>query len=103
MGRMGRRLVQLIAEDPSLSLAAALEHRGHASLGEDAGTSAGTKAMGIPLADSVPPGDAVDVMIDFSTPGSALAIGAWCRDRRVPLVVGTTGLEPEQRRELEAA
>lgn len=103
MGRMGRRLIQLIAEDPSLALAAALEHRGHPGLGEDAGTAAGAAPMGVPLADSVPAQQDVDVMIDFSMPVASMAIGAWCRERRVPLVVGTTGLEPEHRRELEAA
>lgn len=103
MGRMGRRLIQLIAEDPALSLAAALEQPGHPGIGEDAGTLAGSPPSGVPLGPTVPDGVRVDAMIDFSAPAAALSIGAWCRDHRVPLVVGTTGLEPEQRRELETA
>jgi 4-hydroxy-tetrahydrodipicolinate reductase len=100
---MGQRLIRLIGEDPSLVLAAALVRQGHAGLGEDAGTSAGAAPLGVPLGAEVPAGVAVDVMVDFSAPPAALAVGAWCRGRRVPLVVGTTGLEAEQRRELEAA
>jgi 4-hydroxy-tetrahydrodipicolinate reductase len=103
MGRMGRRLIQLIAEDPSLGLAAALEYQGHPRMGEDAGLSAGCGALGVPLAATVPPETAVDVMVDFSMSAAALAVGAWCRGRGVPLVVGTTGFEDSQRAELERA
>jgi 4-hydroxy-tetrahydrodipicolinate reductase len=100
---MGRRLIQLVVEDPSLELAAALVRPGHPAAGQDAGTSAGAAPSGVPLVASVPSGVPVDVMVDFSTPAAALAIGAWCRERRVPLVVGTTGFEAGQRAELEAA
>lgn len=102
-GRMGVRLIQLIAEDPSLRLAAALERAAHPRLGQDAGTVAGIPALGVPLTDSVPPTTALDVMIDFSSPDASLAMGTWCKDHGIPLVVGTTGLEPARRRELEAA
>jgi 4-hydroxy-tetrahydrodipicolinate reductase len=103
MGRMGLRLIQLIAEDPSLALAAALERVGHPRLGEDAGAAAGTGPLGVPLSSEVPAAASVDVVVDFSTPPAALTIGASCRERRIPLVVGTTGLEAGQRSELQAA
>jgi 4-hydroxy-tetrahydrodipicolinate reductase len=102
LGRMGIRLIQLIADDPSLKLAAALVRDGHPRLGEDAGTAVGVAPMGVTLGASVPAGAAVDVMVDFSAPTAVLAVGAWCREQGVPLVVGTTGLEAEHRRELEA-
>ena len=41
-GRMGALIVQLVAEDPSLKLAAALEAPGHPKLGQDAGIAAGS-------------------------------------------------------------
>lgn len=103
LGRMGRRLIQLLAEDPTLALAAALEHAGHPAIGQDAGTAAGAAPMGVALGAEVPAGARVDAMIDFSAPGATLAIVGWCRANRVPLVVGTTGLEQGQRRELESA
>jgi 4-hydroxy-tetrahydrodipicolinate reductase len=100
---MGLRLIQLIAEDPGLTLAAAVERDGHPGLGEDAGTAAGTAARAVPVVAAVPPDTAVEVMVDFSIPGAAMAIARWCRQRRVPLVVGTTGFDSDQRRELDDA
>ena len=104
LGRMGIRLIQLIAEDPSLELAAALVRDGHPRAGRGCrhGGRRGCR-WASPLGAAVPAGAAVDVMVDFSAPAAALAIGAWCREQGVPLVVGTTGLEAEHRRELEAA
>jgi 4-hydroxy-tetrahydrodipicolinate reductase len=102
-GRMGTRLIQLIAADPSLSLAAALARDGHPRLGEDAGTLVGAAPLGISLSPSVPSGTAVDVMIDFSTPEAAGAIADWCQGRGVPLLVGTTGFDPPRRQKLESA
>jgi 4-hydroxy-tetrahydrodipicolinate reductase len=103
LGRMGTRLIQLIAEDPTLRLAAALVREGHPRLGEDAGTLVGVAPLGIPVSRSVPTETAIDVMVDFSTPQSALAIGDWSRQRGVPLLVGTTGFDPAQRKTLESA
>jgi 4-hydroxy-tetrahydrodipicolinate reductase len=49
-------------------------------------------------------GDAlVDVVIDFSSPDSAVTSAAWCAGHGVALVVGTTGLSEDQRRALEDA
>jgi 4-hydroxy-tetrahydrodipicolinate reductase len=101
-GRMGRRLVALAAADPELALAAALEAPGHLQLGQDAGTAAGVGPLGVPLAAELPesagPGAAapVDVVIDFSLPAAVEAITETCRRRRLPLVVATTGLDPQQ-------
>jgi 4-hydroxy-tetrahydrodipicolinate reductase len=100
---MGTRLIQLIAEDPGLKLAAALEREGHLRLGDDAGALAGVASAGVPLSRSVPDDVAIDVMVDFSTPSAALEIGEWCRRRQVPLVVGTTGLSREEKAVLESA
>jgi len=39
----------------------------------------------------------VDVVIDFSSPEGVVVSARWCRDHRVALVVGATGLSDEQR------
>ncbi len=97
---MGIRLIQLIHADPALRLGAALDRADHPSLGEDVGPLAGLGPLGVPLSAKldVP----LDAMIDFSLPAGTLALAGVCQERGVPLVVGTTGFEPEQRRELEA-
>ena len=93
-GRMGRRLVALSAADSQLTLAAALESPQSPLLGADAGIVAGAGALGVTLASEllVP----VDVVIDFSVPKAAAAILETCRRKELPLVLATTGLEPEQ-------
>jgi 4-hydroxy-tetrahydrodipicolinate reductase len=43
----------------------------------------------------------VDVVIDFSSPDGVLASATWCADHGKGLVIGTTGLTEDQRREVE--
>ncbi len=101
-GRMGTRLIQLVAADPELELGAALEHAGHQKLGEDAGTLAGVSSLRVALASEVTPNAALDVMVDFSLPEGSLEIARVCARQKIPLVVGTTGFSPNQRAELES-
>ncbi len=98
-GRMGTRLIQLIQADPALRLAAALDRSDHPRRGEDAGALAGVGALGVPLSGTLD--RPVDVVIDFSLPAGTLALAPVCAERGIPLAVGTTGFEPEQRRALE--
>jgi 4-hydroxy-tetrahydrodipicolinate reductase len=98
---MGQRLVAFVAADPELSLAAAIDSPQHPRLGEDAGTIAGVKALGVPLASSI---DApVDVVIDFSVPAAAEKIVEICRQKKLSLVVATTGLDEPQLKRVRAA
>ena len=100
-GRMGKRLVALGADDPQLNLVAALEAPDHPLLGQDAGVLAGGVPLGVALSSeiTVP----VDVVIDFSVPRAAEKIIETCRAKRIPLVVATTGFEPEQLEKLRSA
>ena len=98
---MGQRLIALASADRDLKIVAALEHAGHSKLGQDAGTIAGVAPLGLPLSSVL---DArADVMIDFSTPAGAKAAIATCVDRKLPLVLATTGLEPEEQALARAA
>jgi 4-hydroxy-tetrahydrodipicolinate reductase len=100
---MGTRLIQLIREDPSLRLAAAVDRAGHPRLGDDAGVLTGGGPLGVKLADRLDPAVKLDAVIDFSLPAGTLALVGTCRDRGIPLVVGTTGFEPGERAKVEAA
>src|SRR3954447_15383588 len=102
-GRMGQRLVHLAHHDKGLALGAALESPGNPHLGRDAGEVCGLGTLGVPLRAEVPIGQRLDVMVDFSTPEGTLAVLRVCTERRVPLVVATTGFTPAQRQEAEAA
>lgn len=100
-GRMGRRIVALIAEDKELALAAALESAGHPEFGKDAGELAGIGKAGVKV--TAAPERPVDVLIDFSVPAATLARLTDCRSRKIPVVVGTTGLAAEHHAAIDAA
>ena len=100
-GRMGKRLVALAAEDPELQLVGALEHGDHADAGKDAGVIAGSDPLGLPLSAELV--DATDAVIDFSVPAAARGITARCRQKGIPLVMATTGLDDATQSEVRAA
>jgi 4-hydroxy-tetrahydrodipicolinate reductase len=100
-GRMGQRLIALAAEDPDLQIVAAVDSPNHPRLGEDAGVLAGVVSLGVALAgrlEAMP-----DVVIDFSVPAGTEAITRLCVERKLPLVVATTGLSNEQQGALHDA
>jgi 4-hydroxy-tetrahydrodipicolinate reductase len=101
-GRMGQRLVALIAADKSLRLAAAVERPGHDKLGADAGVVAGVGELGVAITDRLPAAG-VDVVIDFSLPEGALSVVNACCQRGWPLVLATTGFSADERAQIEAA
>lgn len=96
-GRMGMRLIQLIAADPALRLAAAFESARHPDLGKNAGAIAGAEASDVVLSILDDVREPLDAMIDFSHPEGTLRVVEVCRQRKIPLVIGTTGLDPQQR------
>jgi len=100
-GRMGQRLIALGSADPDFKIVAALEYPAHSKLGTDAGTLAGVGEIGVPLSADLP--QDVDVVIDFSVPLATDTKVVRCLEKNVPLVVATTGLEPEQREVILAA
>ncbi len=100
-GRMGQRLIAFTAADKELSLVAAIDAPKHPRLGEDAGLAAGVGALGIPISASLDvPADAV---IDFSVPAAVDNIVETCRQKKIPLVVATTGLAEPQIEKIRAA
>jgi 4-hydroxy-tetrahydrodipicolinate reductase len=95
-GKMGLRLIALASETPGLEIAAAVERAGNPSLGKDAGEAAGVGSLGVAIRDNVAEALAAgDVVIDFSAPGSTLALIPRAVERQRPLVIGTTGLPPD--------
>ena len=100
-GRMGQRLIALGSADPDFKLAAALEYAGNPRMGSDAGVLAGVGPLSLPLTASLD--GPVDVMIDFSTPAGAESALKTCLAQGVPLVLATTGLEPDQQKHVYEA
>lgn len=103
-GRMGRILLEAIQQHNSAVLTAAIVRVTSDLVGisvahcvKDADTSVYFQALNS-LDASV-----CDVVIDFTLPSAFDAHLAWCESHRIPLVVGTTGLEAEQISRMERA
>ncbi|GIX30936.1 MAG: 4-hydroxy-tetrahydrodipicolinate reductase [Porticoccaceae bacterium] len=103
-GRMGRALIQAVADHPEAELVAALERPGSSALGMDAGELAGLGRTGVPVEED-PAGAAArsDVLIDFTTPAAAAAHARLCAERGLRLVLGTTGLDPAEQAAVDEA
>jgi 4-hydroxy-tetrahydrodipicolinate reductase len=102
-GRMGQLLVALIQEDPNLTLGAALEVPGHPQQGHDAGEVCGMGKLGVAVHSDLALEERLNVLIDFSQPEGTMAVLPLCLQRRIPLVVATTGHTAAQGQEIEAA
>jgi 4-hydroxy-tetrahydrodipicolinate reductase len=92
-GRMGKRLVALLREDSRFQVVGAVERKGHADLGQDAGEVAGTGTLGVSLVDSLEkalPG--AQVVLDFTAPAAAMEHLEAASRHGVAMVIGTTGL-----------
>ena len=104
-GRMGRRLIDLALADDDLMLSAAIEPDGSPFAGEDAGLVAGVSPCGIAICNmaAMYEGTAPRCIIDFSHNDGTAAILDYCVESSVPLVVATTGLEPEILEQINSA
>ena len=96
-GRMGRTLIETIAQQPGLQLAAAVEQPDSSLIGADAGELAGLGKLGVPvsaaLADVI---EDIDVLIDFTVPAATLANLETCARAGKAMVIGTTGFTADQ-------
>jgi 4-hydroxy-tetrahydrodipicolinate reductase len=102
-GRMGIRLVALLKDSTTLTLAGAIEGKGHQALGEDAGEIAGCGKAGIQITEDL---TALlkegEVVIDFSTPDATLSHLRAASQHRRAMVIGTTGLRASDLEELKS-
>lgn len=97
-GRMGRALVEAIAQAPDFHLGAALERADSPLLGRDAGEAIGAPS-GVAISSSleaVLPG--CDVLIDFTRPEATIRHLDFCRKSGIRMVIGTTGFSVEQKK-----
>jgi len=102
-GRMGRALLEGVAQAEDLALHAALEHGSSAALGKDAGELVGA-ICGVKIsADVASALKGADALIDFTRPEGTLHHLEVCRKFGVNMVVGTTGLNAQQKAQLGAA
>ncbi len=100
-GRMGRRIGHMVNEHADLQVAAGFERGDSPDLGKDMGELGGYGTNGIEVAAGL---DAVidqgDVIIDFTFHEATMQIARRAAEKNRAMVIGTTGLSPENIREL---
>lgn len=102
-GRMGRMLIEAVLLAPDLELGAALDVPASPFLGRNAGELVGSSCA-VAVTDDVEVALAnVDCLIDFTRPEGTLKHLEVCRRLGVHLVVGTTGMNREQKGVIEGA
>jgi 4-hydroxy-tetrahydrodipicolinate reductase len=103
-GRMGRALIEAVVAGEGVELGAATERPESGVIGEDAGMIAGVGELSVPIAVSLDEvAESFDVVIDFTAPQATIDHLEICQRLGKRMVIGTTGLTPEQRGRLEDA
>lgn len=104
-GRMGGLIIQNIAKKENMELSSAFDL---VNLGKDAGEVAQAGKLGVPIANIADLGDVLketktDVLIDFTVADATATNAPIAASCGVNLVIGTTGLSPEQKKTIEDA
>ena len=93
-GRMGKVLLEVIANAEGVVVGAALERPGSAVMGLDAGELNGLGRLGVIISDSLEKvKDEFDLIIDFTRPEVTLANLAFALAHGKQMVIGTTGFD----------
>ena len=102
-GRMGRAIIEQIAEAKEASLCGAIDRVDAPGFGEDAGLLAGVGSLGVRVTDKL---SAVlsnaHVAIDFTAPSATIENANACGAAGVAFVTGTTGLSAGDQEVLQA-
>lgn len=102
-GRMGRALLEAVAQSSDFRLKSALERPDSPFVGKDAGESIGAP-NGVNISDNVNAAlTGCDVLVDFTRPEGTMQHLDACVRNGVKMVVGTTGLSDDNRARIMAA
>jgi len=103
---MGRLVVRQVSMQKDMKLVAAIDCPGNPEEGKDAGEFAGVGRLGVKIYGSDKIAEVLrssksDVLVDFTTAEAAVQNVKAASEAGVSVVVGTTGLTPKQRAEME--
>ncbi len=107
-GRMGRMLLAEVLATKGTQTAGGSERPGNPYIGKDIGELAGAEpsgvSLGIPILDDAEALFRVsDAVIDFTVPAATAHHAALAAKTGTALIVGTTGLSPDQQAEIDGA
>ena len=95
-GRMGKMLIEAVLNSPDAQLVGALEHDSCPLIGEDVGAFLGKKTGVAITADITKALSDAEFLIDFTRPEGTMAHLAVAQKTGSKMIIGTTGLSPEQ-------
>jgi 4-hydroxy-tetrahydrodipicolinate reductase len=102
-GRMGKTLLEAVMAAADLRLHAALDRDGSPTLESDAGAPAGAM-LGVKVTADVSTAlTGADVLIDFTRPEATLHHLQICIEKKVGLIIGTTGFDKAGKAAIEQA
>lgn len=103
-GRMGKTILEVCHDNKDVEVAAAIEYSGSPMLGLDAGEVAGIGKLGVNITDDISNiADQIDVIIDFTLATSVSANIQKCVSANCKMVIGTTGLTPDDHELIKTA
>jgi 4-hydroxy-tetrahydrodipicolinate reductase len=103
-GRMGQMNIRQVAMTDGCVVAGATARPGSDAVGRDAGELAGIGALGVTVTgDATEMIAGVDVVIDFTLPDVAVEAARLAAQAGAAMVVGTTGLSPDQEQNITNA
>ncbi len=103
-GRMGRMVLQTIAETQDCEITGGTEAKGNPAVGRDVGVLAGLGALGVTVgADPVELFAHADAVIDFTAPAASAVHAELAAQSMAVHVIGTTGLSEAQQAVIEKA
>jgi 4-hydroxy-tetrahydrodipicolinate reductase len=95
-GRMGKMLIEAVLNYPEAELVGALEHDSCPLIGQDAGAFLGKKTGVVITSDITQALSGAEYLIDFTRPEGTMAHLAVALKTGSKMIIGTTGLSPEQ-------
>ncbi|MDD5006017.1 MAG: 4-hydroxy-tetrahydrodipicolinate reductase [Candidatus Omnitrophica bacterium] len=94
-GKMGQRIINVAQADKDFKIVTLLERKGHIDIG--------IKVNGAKVTDDIEEIKNSDVLVEFTTPEATMEHLKICLKYKKPMVIGTTGLSPEQKKDIESA
>ena len=100
-GRMGMRLIALAKQSGDFDVVGAIERPESEIQSRDAGEVAGIGPIGVPVTYDLKP--TPKVLIDFTGPAAMRHWLKACHDRKIAMVIGTTGLSDKDHDAIDIA
>lgn len=101
-GKMGSRILNALRAEEDFAITGAFEKPESPQVGLDAGLLSGAGPLEVTVAPGIEKAleRGADVVIDFTAPNASLHHAKVCAQKKVALVVGTTGFSPPAKAEL---